>query len=148
MRMQISTTQPCVHTTVGSHGFELNLPLDLADGQVHSVRVTDALGNELNGSPVSVCCYASGGKTLIDSSREPVLAQLIESYERYLPRSLGMNSYGEWSSLFEVPPTSDLLPKRSIPQLRLGVVVCAGSLKAITLTEPNFRRLYRTHCLA
>nr|WP_315481644.1 glycosyltransferase [uncultured Undibacterium sp.] len=123
---------------VGSHGFELNLPLDLANGQDHRVRVTDALGNELNGSPVSVCCYASGGKTLIDSSREPVLAQLIESYERYLPRSLGMNSYGEWSSLFEVPPTSDLLPKRSIPQLRLGVVVCAGSFEGDNVNGTEF----------
>lgn len=114
---------------VGSHGFELNLPLDLADGQVHSVRVTDALGNELNGSPVSVCCYASGGKTLVDPNREPVLARLLESYERYLPRSLGMSSYREWWSLFEVAPTQVPTKKKSLPKPRVGIIVCAGSFE-------------------
>ncbi|MFC0351154.1 glycosyltransferase family 2 protein [Undibacterium danionis] len=114
---------------VGSHGFELNLPLELADGVEHLVRVTDALGNELNGSPVAVCCYATGGKTLIDPDREPVLAQLLESYERYLPRSLGMCSYKEWSSLFEVAPTNDLARKKALPKLRVGIMLCAGSFE-------------------
>lgn len=119
-------THPALRSyDVGSHGFELNLPLDLADAQVHSVRVTDAFGNELNGSPVSVCYYASGGKSLIDPIRDPVLAQLLESYERYLPRSLGMESYREWSSQFEVPPTNNAATRKSHTSKKVGIIVCA-----------------------
>ncbi|MBK7657020.1 MAG: hypothetical protein IPJ18_20360 [Betaproteobacteria bacterium] len=36
---------------VGRCGFMLDLPLTLADGQVHAVRVVDDQGAPLNGSP-------------------------------------------------------------------------------------------------
>nr|WP_314859040.1 glycosyltransferase [uncultured Undibacterium sp.] len=130
---------------IGSHGFELNLPLELADGREHQVRVTDALGNELNGSPISVCCHVSGGRALIDSSREPVLAQLLETYERYLPRSLGMTYYKEWSSQFEVAPTPQQAQKKEISNMRVGIVVCVDKIDdAISQTKEFNEALART----
>lgn len=129
---------------VGQHGFELNLPLHLADGQTHSVRVTDVLGNELNGSPVSVCCYASGGKTLIDANREPLLAQLLESYERYLPRSLGMASYREWSSLFEVKPTTKLAKNK----LKIGIILCTGIFERINSRTTDYTQALKKTLLS
>ncbi|MCC6071288.1 glycosyltransferase [Massilia sp. GCM10020059] len=86
---------------VGKHGFTLNLPLALADGRVHSVRVVDATGHPLNGSPVTVCCFGNGARAVLPDERPPLLDDVVDSYERYLPRSLGMGQYAQWSRMFE-----------------------------------------------
>ncbi|MGZ9008358.1 MAG: glycosyltransferase family 2 protein, partial [Telluria sp.] len=103
--------------TVGKHGFTLDLPLSLADGQVHSVRVVDGEGVALNGSPLTVCCYAAGAKALLQDESNALLDDIVESYERYLPRSLGMEQYPQWAAMFEAPAVGHASP------LKVGLIV-------------------------
>ena len=88
----------------GANGFILDLPLALADGQPHDIRVVDDEGKPLNGSPVTICCHASGAAALVPAAEQaPLLAKVIEGYEAVLPRSLAFRHYPEWSSRFERP---------------------------------------------
>jgi GT2 family glycosyltransferase len=100
---------------VGARGFELDLPPDLADGRVHQVRVVDENGIALNGSPLSVCCHAQGGRQLltVDGARGKLLGALLDGYERHWPRCIGMAYYPKWSALFEEgvePPAFESAP--------------------------------------
>lgn len=95
---------------IGTNGFILDLPLSLANGETHEVRVMDDNGNELNGSPVTLCLVASGASAVTKTTPPALLAKVLESYERYLPRSVSMEHYTEWSELFErseVPRSPD-----------------------------------------
>jgi GT2 family glycosyltransferase len=89
-----------------AHGFNLNLPLEFADGSIHEVRVVDETGTILNGSPITVCCFAAGCKTLLPSVENDLLMNVINSYEQYLPRSLGLEYYQHWSALYETKITA------------------------------------------
>ncbi len=102
------------------HGFKLSLPLALADGGVHQVRVVDQQGNPLNGSPITVCCFANGGKALLAANKNDLLNQLIDSYEQYLPRSVGLTHYSQWSELFE---TADALADKNSAVLTVGLII-------------------------
>lgn len=85
----------------GNHCFTLDLPLDLADGRVHAIRVVDEAGMPLAGSPVSLCCLPDGAATLLGSQGDvPLLATLLESFYQYLPRSLGWQYYASWAMHF------------------------------------------------
>jgi GT2 family glycosyltransferase len=114
----------------GLHGFNLNLPLELANGESHIVRVLDDNGNALNGSPLTVCCYAAGGQTLLPSRTDGLLPDLIDTYERYLPRSLGMAHYAQWATQFETPIAPSQRQKRRttpvVSTLRVGIIVTGG----------------------
>lgn len=109
---------------VNDHGFILDLPIRLGDGRSHSVRVVDDKGNELNGSPLTVCCYAQGVKALLPEN-DGVLSTAIDGYERILPRSLAMHHYREWSAQFETPDSVPPLPAE-LAALKVGVLVHGG----------------------
>lgn len=97
---------------IGQHAFSLELPLSLADGRVHHVRVVDEDGRNLSGSPLKVCHYVAGAAELVQAAAGqaaegvnaaglPVmLQQLLRSYERLLPRGLGMRHYAQWRQMF------------------------------------------------
>lgn len=107
---------------VGMHGFDLDLPLALADGRVHSVRVVDERGVALNGSPVAVCCFGAGVKALLPDPGNAVLGAVVDVFERYLPRSLGLAHYADWSAMFEVPAAP---PERHA--LKVGIVIAGDA---------------------
>ena len=90
---------------VGAHSFSLGLPLALGDGRVHSVRVVDEQGEQLNGSPLTICTLASGLKALLPDGAAGLATEVVDNYERHLPRSLGMGQYQQWSALFEAEQT-------------------------------------------
>lgn len=106
---------------VGRHGFTLDLPLELADGRVHSVRVVDGSGVPLNGSPLSVCCHAGGITALLPGQADALLDAVAEGYERYLPRSLGPGHYRQWAERFA--PPAPAAPAR----LKVGLLVTPGA---------------------
>ncbi len=110
---------------VGRHGFTLDLPLALADGMVHSVRVVDDDGAELNGSPLAVCCFAGGARALLQDAGGSLLDSVVEGYERYLPRSLGMAQYRQWAAMFGPPA-----PARD-PQLKVALLFTAHASEAL-----------------
>jgi GT2 family glycosyltransferase len=121
-------------------GFELDLPLALADGQPHSVRVVDQHGAALVGSPLTVCCFAAGGKTLLDGGHHPLLERLIDAYERHLPRSLGLDGYRQWSALFEAQDAAAAEPparQQGGAALRVALIVSGGDAAAVARSSAS-----------
>lgn len=111
---------------VGKHGFQLDLPLTLADGQIHSVRVVDGAGMPLNGSPITVCTYAAGSKALLPDlagEQGQLLTHVMDTLERYVPRSLGLQHYAQWAEQFETPTSTP--PAAST--LRVGLIVTGNA---------------------
>jgi GT2 family glycosyltransferase len=130
-------THPAIRPyDVGPHGFTLDLPLSLADGQSHKIRIVDESGRELNGSPVTVCCYAAGAKALLDESKPGLLADIIDVYERYVPRSLGFQHYAEWSRTFnQAAPSKRKAGKAAKQGMRVAVIVTGDGDYQTTLTS-------------
>ncbi|WP_218164902.1 glycosyltransferase family 2 protein [Pseudoduganella namucuonensis] len=118
---------------VGDHGFTLDLPISLGDGNSHSVRVVDEHGNALNGSPLTVCCYAAGCKTLLPDGKANVLDLAIDGYERILPRSLSMDHYRDWSAQFETPLNQGGTAA-AVAALQVGLIVHGGDDAQTQLT--------------
>ncbi|HZX27772.1 MAG TPA: glycosyltransferase family 2 protein [Telluria sp.] len=114
---------------VGKHGFTLDLPLGLADGQVHTVRVVDEQGVPLNGSPVTLCTYADGAAALLGDAHAPLLRSVIDSYERYIPRSIGFEHYAAWAERFELNDSP-----ANPPALSVGVLVTGDDAAALART--------------
>lgn len=114
---------------VGAHGFTLDLPLSLADGRVHEVRVVDDQGQPLGGSPVQVCCLGAGMRALLPAL-PGAAADLVASYERFLPRSLGLAQYAAWSAQFETAP--DRTDGAALPRVALIVTGAEGALLEAT----------------
>jgi GT2 family glycosyltransferase len=114
---------------VGSHGFSLDLPLNLADGRAHTVHIADENGSPLNGSPVTVCCHLDGAKTLLPQHSQGLLAAVIDNYERHLPRSVGLQHYAQWSAAHETPdPAQSPAPTAA----KIGIIVTGQSTPAAT----------------
>jgi len=110
------------HFGVEEGGFVIDLPAELADGRMHAVRVVDDAGQPLSGSPVAVCCFFGGGRALL-KSRGEILEAVIESYERHLPRGLGMAHYPVWRKTFEPADAKS----RATSPLRVGLVITKGT---------------------
>lgn len=93
------------------HGFELDLPWALADGQVHSLEVTNDLGQPLSGSPLTLCCWPEGVEALLrnnaasvgDEAQVELLAKVARHQELLLPKSAGFHHYAEWFEVFQKP---------------------------------------------
>lgn len=110
----------------GNHCFTLDLPLHLADGQVHSIRVVDDAGMPLTGSPVSLCCLPEGAAALLaGQGGSSLLTTLMESFHLHLPRSLGWQYYSSWAAHFVPPP-----PLTVAPLPVVAVLVTGGPEKA------------------
>lgn len=88
----------------GAQAFRLDLPLSLADGTHHEVRVVDKNGNQLQGSPIEVCTFAQSAETLVGESSPSssgLLTSFIKSYQDAFPRGLGWSHYEAWNSVYE-----------------------------------------------
>tara|TARA_R110001599_G_scaffold60939_3_gene169259 strand:+ start:22329 stop:24677 length:2349 start_codon:yes stop_codon:yes gene_type:complete len=93
--------------------FNLTLPFSLADGEPHTLTVTDHLGRELSGSPLTVQEWPNGLndwiRTLapqLPAATKALLARQLDRYERWLPRAAGLASYPEWLHATETPNTA------------------------------------------
>ncbi|KQV80225.1 hypothetical protein ASD15_15260 [Massilia sp. Root351] len=127
---------------VGDCGFTLDLPPALGDGRSHSVRVTGGNGEALNGSPLTVCCYADGARALLAADggapRGGVLASLLDGYERNLPRSLGLGHYPQWRTMFEAAAAT-----AAAPAAQVGLIVAPGDAAALQRTLASIARQCR-----
>ncbi len=116
---------------IGRHGFRLALPMRLADGKTHEIRVMDEEGRELAGSPIKIHHYlaptmsstapSKSSTKEVRSSNAPLLA-LLETYQKILPRSLGVEYYGDWCQRYDI---GDQLPLDYSPAVlpRFAVIV-------------------------
>ena len=97
------------------HGFELDLPWALADGHVHTLEVTNDLGQPLSGSPLTLCCWPEGVEALLrnnptsvgDEAQVELLAKVARHQELLLPKSAGFHHYAEWFEVFQKPGPLD-----------------------------------------
>ena len=93
------------------HGFELDLPWALADGNVHTLEVQNDLGRPLSGSPLTLCCWPEGLEALLrnnaasvgDEAKVELLAKVARHQELLLPKSAGFHHYPEWFEVFQKP---------------------------------------------
>lgn len=108
------------------HGFELDLPWTLADGQMHTLDVHNDLGQPLSGSPIMLCCWPEGVQAILrnnaanvgDKTQVELLAQVARHQELLLPKSAGFHHYAEWFEVFQKP--EPLNPKL---QFSCGVLI-------------------------
>lgn len=92
----------------GKHGFNFNLPLDLADGCVHEVRVVDDKSRPISGSPLIITTFPEGFDSEINSlsfpdSEKRFLKSLVQHYQHYVPESLDFALYPHWFERFGKP---------------------------------------------
>ena len=133
----------------GPHGFSLDLPLALADGREHTIRVLTEDGQALNGSPLTVCCFTGGVKGLLDTAPSPLLDKLIDSYERYLPRSVGMAHYAEWSAMFEAPQApSPIAHGSELPRIAIVVTGDGDSERTVRSLRSQIDARVEVFCAA
>lgn len=130
---------------IGAHGFSLDLPISLADGNEHLVRVVDEKGRALNGSPIAVCCYALGAKSLLGTDQPKLLADTISSYERFVPRSVSFRFYKEWFDTFEQAVPSRQVDTRGAKSARtrkqrIGIIVHGDADAAATFKSLELQR--------
>jgi len=131
-----------------SHVFKIDikLPVFLADGKLHSIRVLDKNKRELKGSPLAVSVYPGGIKTLIRSivqekslkkdakitDKIELLERLFEQYNKYLPASFDFENYPYWHKLFS---PENLLSIRSNASILVVVYGVGNIKKSITSIE-------------
>lgn len=97
------------------HGFEVDLPWALADGNIHTLEVHNDLGQALSGSPLTLCCWPEGVEALLRSNAESIgdeaklelMAQVARHQELLLPKSAGFHHYSEWFEVFQKPEPLD-----------------------------------------
>jgi GT2 family glycosyltransferase len=116
---------------VEAYGFVLDLPPELADGNTHEIRVVDGDGIPLNGSPLTVCCLLTGATALVPKGKHHALHAAIESFERYVPRSLGIDFYEAWRKQFE--DGAETKPTK----LRAAIVITGSDAAAVKRTRAS-----------
>ncbi|MGD7035448.1 glycosyltransferase family 2 protein [Methylotuvimicrobium buryatense] len=92
----------------GKHGFNFNLPGELADGRVHRIRVVDEHNRPLQGGPLVVAAFPSGFSSEMKrlNLAEPeknFIETLAKRCEQLLPDSLDFELYREWFARFGKP---------------------------------------------
>lgn len=92
------------------HGFDIDLPWHLADGQTHTLTVETDNGEPLVGSPITLCLQAEGARALLHhhdrtaSLPAPaldLLDALLTRQDTLAPRSAGFSVYPQWHVLFQ-----------------------------------------------
>jgi len=100
------------------HGFELELPWELADGQPHELHIETDKGQPLSGSPIRLCLHPEGLSALLQRHGSqcdgqglddalPLLTRLAKEREERFPASAGFGHYPQWHALFQRPQPSE-----------------------------------------
>lgn len=100
--------QALAYRASADHGFTVDLPWELADGELHLLEVVNDLGQTLPGSPVRVCCRPEGLEGLLrqlDTPQDDPTFALLEGVAKEqalrLPKSAGWHLYPQWFDAFQ-----------------------------------------------
>lgn len=96
------------YRATSDHGFNLDLPWELADGELHVLDVINDLGQPLAGSPIRVCCRPEGMEGLLrqldpahDAATVALLTAVANEQSLLLPKSAGWQHYPQWFEVFQ-----------------------------------------------
>jgi len=96
------------YRATSDHGFNLDLPWELADGELHVLDVVNDLGQPLAGSPIRVCCRPEGMEGLLrqldpahDAATVALLTEVAKEQSLLLPKSAGWQHYPQWFEAFQ-----------------------------------------------
>lgn len=127
-------SQALAYRATSDHGFSIDLPWVLADGQVHELEILSDLGQPLNGSPIRLRCLPEGIEGLVntqalanDKSAMELLGGLAKEHTLRLPKSAGWQHYPQWFEAFQ------RLDKLSSPVLqgKLGLLLISEGEKTL-----------------
>ena len=107
-----------VNRETSDHGFAINLPWALADGQLHTLHIENDLGQPVTGSPIKLCCWPEGLEGLLkqydlhgpDDQTLALLTQVAKEQTLRSPKSAGFQHYPHWFEVFQ-----HALPKKNSP---------------------------------
>jgi GT2 family glycosyltransferase len=109
------------------HGFNIDLPWELADGQLHTLHVENDLGHALSGSPIKMCCWPEGIEGLLrqhddhgpDEQTMELLTRIAREQTLHLPKSAGFHHYPQWFEVFQHTPPRNPRPLKN----KIGVLL-------------------------
>ncbi|MGE7098640.1 glycosyltransferase family 2 protein [Pseudomonas fulva] len=126
--------QALAYRATSDHGFAIDLPWELADGNVHLIEIVNDKNQVLSGSPVRICCWPEGIEGLIrqlGTPPNPPVLELLNAVSREqsirLPKGASWESYPQWFRLFQS------LDGQDAPALQ-------GKLGVLLITEGNKER--------
>lgn len=134
------------------HGFRLELPWSLGDGERREIHLEDEQGRALVGSPITLCCHAEGLGALLAASwpeqaapeSRDLILRLTQDYDQRCPRSAGFGHYPQWFALHQRAPVFPAaVAERRIAVLLYGQAsdherqACLDSLQAQRLAPSS-----------
>ncbi|UFH25793.1 glycosyltransferase family 2 protein [Pseudomonas sp. CIP-10] len=100
--------QALAYRASADHGFSLDLPWELADGELHVLEVVNDLGQPLPGSPVRLRCLPEGLEGLLQQlpvaegdQTLALLGGIAREQALRLPKSAGWHLYPQWFDAFQ-----------------------------------------------
>lgn len=136
-----------IHCTTSDHGFNFDLPWELADGEPHILHIENDLGQPLSGSPIKVCCWPEGLEGLLhqydqapDEQTMTLLTNIAKEQSLYLPKSAGFGNYPQWFELFQ----HSMPAKNRPPQGKMGVLLISEGNAAFESISLGSLRSQRT----
>ncbi|WP_187394997.1 glycosyltransferase family 2 protein [Pigmentiphaga aceris] len=123
------------------HGFQIELPIEFADGKRHEIHLETDDGTNLPGSPLVVCCHAEGLSRLLRNSwpesakndvhsrkKLEILAELMRAQETRHPMTIGFSQYPQWFKLSEIQQAA---PNAATSGLRAAVIITGDAGPAL-----------------
>ena len=96
-----------------ARGFELTLPMRLADGRLRRVRVLDSEDREVPGSPCPVLAFPNGLERFLEDRAELGSERLRAGlFDRLLPQSWPFGDFAAWAKTFPPEPPATPSPGR------------------------------------
>lgn len=98
-----------VHMADADHGFTIDLPWSLADGETREIVVETTNGQPLTGSPITLCGHPEGLEALIrqhwpkGGDTRNLLLALARQHDRRYPGCCSLELYPEWYAQFAQP---------------------------------------------
>ncbi|MGE8048818.1 glycosyltransferase family 2 protein [Pseudomonas monteilii] len=121
--------QALAYRASADHGFSLDLPWELADGELHVLEVVNDLGKPLPGSPVRLRCLPEGLEGLLQQlpvaegdHTLALLGGIAKEQALRLPKSAGWHLYPQWFDAFQ---RLDEAPPPTL-QGALGILLISG----------------------
>ena len=159
---EIEVTQrlPWVDNEEDVRGFRIDIPAQLYDGKVHSLSILEHNGKEIYGSPIEISLISRGLSAFFkshvlhlndDRNDGGDLYEILNSFEKRYPRSIGFELYENWKRLHE---NNSITAKKDTSNILIIQIGLNKPLKrdqskgfnqhGITLLKTSYQNLVKT----